>query len=93
MAEPFLDNTEGKWSSPNWGTSLRGVTGRNPGDYSSKVRGTNYQSPQMAGTFQTQNVAEYDPHNTNQRWLQPGFKSFARKNLSRPGYVPTVEEF
>lgn len=91
MAEPFLDNE--KWGKPAWGTALRGVEGRSQGDYSTKVMGTGYQTPQMAGTFQTPETARHDPLNMQQRWEQPGFKSFARKNLSRPGFVPTVEEF
>lgn len=76
-----------------WGTPLRGVNGRLPGDYSAKIKNNSQPSSPSNYKIQSQESGPYDPLNTTQRWQQPGFKSFARKNLSRPGYVPMVEEF
>lgn len=77
----------------NWGTSLRGVEGRQPGDYGRKIQMNSQPFSATNFKIQTQESGPYDPLNTSQRWKQPGFTSFNRKNLSRPGFVPTIEEF
>ena len=79
--------------NPNWGTPLRGVNGRGPGDYSTKVGGSSYTMPQQKLGVNPAQTEKYDPHNTQQRFQSPAYTSFVRKGLSRPGYVPTVEDF
>lgn len=79
--------------NPNWGTPLRGVNGRGSGDYSTKISQNSYLMPQQKLGVNPAQVESYDPHNTTQRWNTPGYKSFVRKNLKRPGYVPEVEDF
>ena len=89
--EAFLDGQ--KWVKPEYGTSLRGVEGRNPGDYSNRVMGNDYRTPQMKGAFQIPDIERYDTPNLQQVWKTPRHTSFARTDLSRPGYVPRVEDF
>jgi hypothetical protein len=80
-------------ADPEWGTGLRGVNGRQAGDYSSKIQMNSQPFAATNFTVKPPELATYDTPNMAQYWKQPGRTSFNRKDLSRPGFVPRVEDF
>lgn len=79
--------------NPDWGTPARGVMGRGPGDYSQKIMNNSQPIPATNYGIKPQDTAKYDTLNTPQRFSTPAYTSFVRKSLSRPGFVPTIEDF
>lgn len=69
--------------NPNWGTSLRGVQGRNPGDYSGRIaRNSGYQTPQMKGSFQAPEIDK------SADWMDPEKYSNLRFRSDRSTFTP-----